>query len=266
MERKIDFLGKHIFYRVDGEGETLILLHGFMEDISMWDAFVKPISQNYQVITIDLPGHGKSENVDRIHTMELMADIVREVLIMEKKQKCVLIGHSLGGYITLAFAEKYPTMLNGFGLFHSHTLGDTPEAKINRDRTIELVRKEKMGFINQFIPSLFAKENRILLKSKIDHQIALANEMQSEGIIAALAGMKERPSRTEIVAMSKVPVLFILGKQDERIPFEKAMAQAATSSMAQINILANSGHMAWLEESKKSMAIVNGFVGLCHSI
>ncbi len=265
MESKIGYLGKTIFYRVEGEGETVVFLHGFMEDVSMWDAFVKSISLNYQVITIDIPGHGKSDNIDIVHSMELMADIVKEVLFKENETKCVLIGHSLGGYITLAFAEKYPNMLKGFGLFHSHTLADTPEAKINRERTIALVRKEKMGFINQFIPSLFAKENRVLLKAKIDHQIALANKMQSEGIIAALAGMKDRPLRIDVVAESKVPVLFILGKQDERIPFEKAMAQAATSSMVQINILANSGHMAWLEEQAESIAIVNGFVGLCQS-
>ena len=165
--------------------------------------------------------------------------------------------------IALAFAEKYADILLGFGLFHSHTLADNEEAKKNRERTIKVIESEKGSFINQFIPSLYAKENQERLKAEINHQIEMANKMNPKGITAALAGMKERSMQLDTLIFSKVPVLFILGKQDSRIPLEKAMAQASTASVSQINIFANAGHMSWQEEPEKTTAALCGFMGLC---
>jgi len=265
MEKKFKYQDKSIYYQVEGQGTTLILLHGFMEDMSMWSVHSATLSNQYCVISIDLPGHGKSEVISNNHSMELMADLVKQVMDLEQVKKAVLVGHSMGGYATLAFAEKYPGSLLGFGLFHSHTLADTEEVKKNRERTIEIVQKERMSFINQFIPSLYAKDNHMRLKEEIDHQISMANRMNPIGITAAIEGMKERPMRLDMVAFSKVPVLFILGKQDSRIPMEKAMAQASTAAIAQIVILDNVGHMAWQEEPQKTIAALSGFMELCNS-
>ncbi len=265
MEKLIKYMGKDVCYRVEGEGNTLVLLHGFMEDMNMWNLHVQSLISAYQVVSIDLPGHGKSDMISNVHSMELMADVVKLVLDEEEIKKAVLVGHSMGGYATLAYAEKYPDSLLGFGLFHSHTLADDEEAKKNRERTIKIVESEKMAFINQFIPSLYAKENQERLKAEIGHQIEMANQMNPKGITAALAGMKERSTLLDIVVFSKVPVLFILGKQDSRIPLEKAMAQASIASVSQINILANAGHMSWQEEPEKTMAALNGFMKLCEA-
>ncbi|MCK5775326.1 MAG: alpha/beta hydrolase [Bacteroidales bacterium] len=263
MEKSIQYLKKSIFYKIEGEGDTLVLLHGFMEDMNMWQHHIDKLSENYQVLAIDLPGHGKSELLSNSHSMDLMADIVKYILDFEKISRTVVIGHSMGGYATLAFAEKYPDSLIGFGLFHSHTLADKDEAKKNRDRMVKVVENDKMAFINQFIPSLYAEENRVRLKNEIEYQIDMANKMNPQGITAALLGMKDRPMRLDIVALSEVPVLFILGKQDSRIPLEKALAQAATADVAQINVFGNAGHMAWQEESEKTVAAVDGFMKLC---
>jgi pimeloyl-ACP methyl ester carboxylesterase len=196
--------------------------------------------------------------------MELMADIVKAVMDQESISSAVVVGHSMGGYVTLAFAERYPKSVNGFGLFHSHTLADTPEAQLNRERTVKIVEKAKTGFINQFIPSLYAEGNRVRLKNEINHQIEMANKMDPQGITAALWGMKDRPMRLDMVALAQVPVLFVLGKQDSRIPLEKAMAQAATADVAQIHIFGEAGHMAWQEEAEKTVAALKGFMTLCY--
>ena len=266
MEKSIQYLKKNIFYKIEGEGDTLVLLHGFMEDMNMWQHHIDKLSMNYQVLAIDLPGHGKSDVLSTSHSMEMMGDIVKNVMDVERISTVVVIGHSMGGYATLAFAEKYPDTLKGFGLFHSHTLADQEEAKKNRDRMVKVVENDKMTFINQFIPSLYAEENRVRLKKEIDYQIDMANKMNPQGITAALLGMKDRPMRLDIVALSEVPVLFILGKQDSRIPLEKALAQAATADMAQINVFGNAGHMAWHEEAGKTVAALEGFMKLCSEV
>ena len=263
MEKTIKYQHKNIFYRLEGEGDTIVLLHGFMEDSKMWDLHINALSKTYQVLAIDLPGHGNSDVLSSTHSMELMADIVKAVMDVENISKTVIVGHSMGGYATLAFAERYPDVIQGFGLFHSHTLADTAEAKANRDRMVEIVEKEKISFINQFIPSLYAEANRDRLKKEISYQIEMANKMDPQGITAALLGMKDRPMRLDIVALAEVPVLFVLGKQDTRIPLEKAMAQAATADIAQINIFGEAGHMSWQEEADKTVAALEGFMTLC---
>ena len=263
MEKTLKYQEKNIYYRLEGEGDTLILLHGFMEDSKMWDHHITQLSNTYQVLAVDLPGHGSSDVLSSTHSMELMADIVKAVMDAEDMSKAVVVGHSMGGYATLAFAERYPEVIQGFGLFHSHTLADSPEAKENRERTVKIVENEKMSFINQFIPSLYAEANRDRLKKEITYQIEMANKMDPQGITAALLGMKDRPMRLDIVALSQVPVLFVLGKQDSRIPLEKAMAQAATADVAQIHIFGEAGHMSWQEETEKTIAALKGFMTLC---
>lgn len=263
MTRQIQFENKNVRYQVSGKGDCLVLLHGFMEDSSMWERHMEQLSNNYQVLAIDLPGHGKTENFAEVHTMEFMAETVHAVIRAEQIEKCVMIGHSMGGYVSLAFSDKYSGLLSGLGLFHSHSLDDSEDAKRNRERTIEIIKAEKGKFINQFIPSLYAKENQNVFKTEIAHQIDLANHMNPAGITAALEGMKIRPMRLDVLAFSEVPVLFILGKQDSRIAIDQALAQAATPQLSQITILGNSGHMGWLEESSKTIAAIDGFMKLC---
>jgi pimeloyl-ACP methyl ester carboxylesterase len=142
-------------------------------------------------------------------------------------------------------------------------MSDNDKAKKNRERTIEIIKADKGNFINQFIPSLYANENRDKFKKQIDQQIELANAMNPKGIIAALNGMKERNMRLDVVAFAEVPVLFILGKHDDRIPLNQALAQAAAAQLSEIVILGKSGHMGWLEETKTTIAAIDGFISLC---
>jgi len=263
MTKKVEYRNKSIHYRVEGKGTTVVFLHGFMENLHMWDQHSEELSKEYQVICIDLPGHGQSDTWSDNHGMMFSTDSVHAVLQAEQVEKCIMIGHSMGGYISLAFAERYPNKLNGFGLFHSHPMSDNDKAKKDRERTIEIIKADKGSFINQFIPSLYAEENRDKFKTQIHQQIELANSMNPKGIIAALNGMKERNMRLDVVAFAEVPVLFILGKHDDRIPLNQALAQAAAAQLSEVIILGKSGHMGWLEETNKTISAIDGFIRLC---
>ena len=226
MQRNVIFNGKSIHYKREGTGKPIILLHGFLESLEMWDNFTKSLSHKFAVIRIDLPGFGISETISSIHTMELMADTVKVIMDQEKIKAAVIVGHSMGGYATLAFADKYPERLKGLCLFHSHAAADSEEAKTNRDRTIKIVEQNHVGFISNFIPDLFAPENIQKFEPEINLLKTIGIKTSKKGIIAALKGMKIRTDKLGLLKKANVPVLFISGKKDKRIPTNTIMEQA----------------------------------------
>jgi pimeloyl-ACP methyl ester carboxylesterase len=199
------YRGKNIHFQVSGKGPAIVLLHGFLESGMMWENFVRRLSSSFTVITIDLPGHGKSGVLSAIHTMDEMAEAVHWVLKSQNISKCLMAGHSMGGYVTLAFAEKYPRMLKGLILFHSHAAADSPEVLLYRERTIKLVQKDHLGFIRNFIPDLFDPENVSRYEKEIHILGEMALKTSKEGIIAALEGIKNRPDRQHVLINSSAP-------------------------------------------------------------
>ena len=259
MSGSILYKGKKISYCDEGRGPAIVLLHGFLENMSMWDYFSKKLSEEFRVITIDLPGFGGSECIHRVHLMEQMAAVVNEVLKYLEVDKCLMIGHSMGGYVTLAFADKFPGKLQGFGLFHSHALADSADAKRNRNRAVDIVKADRGGFIYNFIPDLFAPENVSRHEKEIEKLFAEAMLISREAIIAALEGMKHRTDKLDVLTNARVPVLFILGKKDSRIPFEKTLSQASLPAVSEILVLDNTGHMGHIEARKETLEMVWGF-------
>jgi pimeloyl-ACP methyl ester carboxylesterase len=256
---EINFKGKKIFYTDAGSGNTLVLIHGFTESLGIWDYFFAVLSKSCRVICIDLPGHGKSQCISDIHTMDLMAEAVKAVLDQAAVQKCVIIGHSMGGYVTLGIAEKYPELLDGFGLFHSSALPDTEEGKINRTRAIEIIRQGHLEFLSSFIPDLFTEENRIKYSCEVEKLVSTAKNMTKEAVIAAQEGMKIRPDRRHVLENTNLPVLFIVGQKDSRIPFAKVMEQIALPPVAQVLVLKNTAHMGYIEATEETLHAVKSF-------
>lgn len=256
----IKFREKAIHYKVDGEGEALVLLHGFIESMAIWDDFTKVLAKNFKVIRIDLPGHGKTPLIEKTHSMELMAESVKAVLDALEVKSCVMVGHSMGGYVTLEFAKQYPELLKGICLFHSHAAADTQEAKENRQRTIEMIKLNRKGFIKQFIPDLFAEVNVINCSVDIDRLWHIADKMNGQCIIAALQGMKERTGKLDLLLNSPIPVLFIAGKEDMRIPVQNVLAQAILPRHSEVLVLADVGHMGFIEKEKETLNILWSFV------
>jgi pimeloyl-ACP methyl ester carboxylesterase len=252
MSGKTKYKGEDIYYQSHGKGPALVLLHGFMENQGMWDKMAGKLKEHFRVITVDLPGHGKSGSVSSIHTMDMMAIAVNKVLRELDVKHCVMIGHSMGGYVTLAYARKYPGKLKGIGLFHSHASDDNPEQKVNRNRMIEIVEQDKLGFIRNFFPDLFSPSNVEKYRDEIEDFIDDAKKMDKNGITAALEGMKLRLNSVDVLTYSRYPVLFIIGKQDSRIPAQKILDQAILPSYSEVHVLDYVGHMGFIEARKET--------------
>ena len=255
----IKFQKKNIFFTDEGKGKAIVLLHGFTESSKIWTGFASKLTGKYRVITIDLPGHGKSGRVASIHTMELMADVVCAVLKKAGIGKSVMIGHSMGGYVALAFAEKYPKMLKGFGLFHSHCFADSMEDIANRKRTIAIVDKDKFSFVAQFIPGLFPMEVHKQFAKQIERLVQRASKMDKESVIAALEGMKSRKDQTALLKETTLPVLFILGLKDSRAPITKLWEMISLPAISHTLLLKECGHMGYIEAPEETFGALLNF-------
>jgi pimeloyl-ACP methyl ester carboxylesterase len=229
--------------------------------VIIWGSFKDELTRNYRVISIDLPGHGKSGTISEIHTMEIMANAVEIILNRLDIWRTVVIGHSMGGYATLAFAEIFPEKTIGYCLFHSHALADSEEKKANRDREIELVKSgKKTQIVNTNIPKAFAIDNLHQFSDEIEKARKIAVSTPDNGIICVLKGMKIRPDRKRVLRESTIPVLVVAGKKDNYIPFEVYEQHFNLAPKTDILILKNSGHMGFIEEKEKSLDGILNFL------
>jgi pimeloyl-ACP methyl ester carboxylesterase len=253
--------GGKIYYNDIGEGTPVVLLHGYLESSDIWDVFGKKLSERFRVICVDLPGHGMSGSYGSTHTMEFMANIVKELLDMLGIKKVFLTGHSLGGYVTLAFLELFPEILSGYSLFHSQPFPDTPEAIEKRMREIALAGEGKQEiFYPDNVHRMFAGPNLEKFKDAVKHSMGIASRLNGDGIIAVLNGMMTRPSRLSIMEEGRVPCLWILGAMDNYIPCEVIQTRVNLPSNATVVVLHNSGHMGFIEEEDKSVEVFTEFV------
>lgn len=260
------FKGKKINYRCEGEGKkTLVLLHGFMNNLCVWDKYFSAYKDKMRVVAIDLIGHGESEVVEEISSMELQSEMIKEVLNALNIKSCVMVGHSMGGMITLCFAEKYPEYLKGYCLLHSSALADNPKGIENRKRACKIVNENKLKYIVDFIPNLFAEENVDKFANEIKTLKEIALSTPKEGIIAAQLGMIERTDRRAVLGLSKVPVLFIVGKKDVRADVLSVLATSVLPKHAEV-LLLNCGHMSFIEEEKIIKIRLLSFVDMCFDL
>src|SRR5690606_17640534 len=214
-----------IFYTDSGEENSIVLLHGFLENSTMWHHFIPKLSKKNRVICIDLLGHGKTGCLGYIHTMELMAEGVEAVLNHLKIDKSILIGHSMGGYVALAFAEKNPNAVKGLCLMNSTALADSVEKQNNRDRAIDAVKQNYKVFIRMAIANLFRPKNRIIFSEKINDVISDALKTPVQGIVAALEGMKVRKNRAFLLQTKTFKKMIVIGKKDPALNYMSLIEQ-----------------------------------------
>lgn len=239
-----------------------MLLHGFIEEGSMWDEAVKVLQKNYRVIVPDLPGFGKSPLGER-HlplSMELYADFVLEIVKQEKIKKFILLGHSMGGYITLYFAGQHGKMLDGFGLINSHCFEDTAEKKKNRQKGIEFIRKHgTKPFVTELYNNIFHESFKIKNRKLIDGLIAKACLYTPEAVMAANAAMMNRKDKEEVLKNAGVPVLMINGKEDESAPLAYTLKQAPYPNIGDVHFFSNCKHMSIFEKRDETIGIIESF-------
>lgn len=248
--------------RESGEGSpTVVLIHGYLESLDVWEDFQKNLSHHLRVVSLDLPGHGISEVKGEVHSMEFMADTVHAALETLGVGKTVITGHSMGGYVALEYLRKYPESVSGIALFHSGPNADSEEKRADREREISLILGGKKELIARMFPQVgFAPGNRKRLAGKIEELADQITLTEDEGIIAALRGMAERRDSNEVLRLSKVPQLVIFGRHDEYISPGTAEAAAKEHPQAHVAWLENSGHMGFVEEPDKSLEIMLDFL------
>ncbi len=241
----------------------MVLLHGFGEDRRIWDPVLDAFT-GYQVIRPDLPGTGSSALLEPT-TMESMAAWVGELLDQLGIDTCTLIGHSMGGYITLAFAEAFPERLNGFGLFHSSAYADSEEKKQTRKKGMDFIRRHgTAAFLETTTPNLFAPATRETRSALVKQALTDWSDLPPASLIAYYEAMMARPDRTEVLRNAQVPVLFILGRHDAPVPIADGLAQAPLAPVTAVTILEHSGHLGMLEESDRSVTAIREFLALVH--
>lgn len=238
-----------IHFEVYGKGKPVVLLHGFLENSRIWNDFIPLFNDKLQVITIDLFGHGQTPIFSEIHHMETMAEAVSRVLDHLKIDSTMLIGHSMGGYVSMAFLEKFAGKVDRILLLNSTTLPDSENRKNERNQAIKIIDKQKEVFIKEEITRLFAKENQEVFKKEITNSIQEAMKMSNKSIKAALEGMKIRKDRTEILKDFTGEKWIITGKLDPLIS-PKSIQKIAEHAQAKL-ISLDCGHMSYIEQKKE---------------
>ena len=261
VKQTFQYKSGKIRYSVRGNGKVIFLLHGYLESAEVWDIFAKKLSDKFRVLTVDLPGHGESDIYGEIHSMEFMAEAIKALMEYLGFKKIVLAGHSLGGYVTLAFLELFPDSLSGYCLLHSQPFADTPEALEKRRREIAIVKAGRKNLMYpDNIERMYAESNLEKFPAALKRSKEIASGIQGEGIIAVLNGMMARPSRLRFMEEGRVPCLWILGSMDKYIAAEPVLEKVKLPSNAKVVLLQNSGHLGFIEEEEKTMTALQDFV------
>jgi pimeloyl-ACP methyl ester carboxylesterase len=261
MGSYIRFEEGNLHYYDEGKGDIIVLVHGYLESAEIWSGLAQKLSKKFRVISVDLPGHGHSDIFGMSNSMEFMATVIRELLDTLGIEKVFLTGHSLGGYITLAFLELYPGRLTGYCLVHSQPFADSPEAIEKREREIKIVTAGKKDLMYpENLTRMFADNNLDKFSESLLRSRKIASGITSDGIISVLKGMIARPSRLSFMEEGRVPCLWILGLMDNYIPSDAIREKVSLPANAEVVILKNSGHLGFIEEEDRTVEIITEFV------
>ena len=271
MKKTFTYSNASIVYQTEGEGIPVVLLHGFGEDAGIWNQQVNFLKNHYRLIVPHFPGSGESVFLTNKEspattphppcTIEFYADCIYALLAHENITSCIMLGHSMGGYVALAFAEAYPQLLKGYGLIHSTAFADSAEKKQNRQRSIEMI--EQYGsypFLKNTIPNLFGESYKKEHAEKVNALIEQGNNFLPQALKQYSEAMMLRPDRTRVLKNTNLPVLFIMGTEDIATPMKDVLQQVHLPGIAYIHIFENTGHMGMLESAEKMNSAILEFI------
>ena len=261
MHDFIFYKNTKVSFSVKGKGTALVLLHGFLENSGMWDAVADVLTKTNRVICVDLLGHGQTGCLGYVHSMETMAAAVQAVLNHLKIRKSIFVGHSLGGYVALAFAEVNPDSVKGLCLMNSTARADTEERKDLRDRAIDVVKRDYKNVVKNSISNLFRPKNRRLFREEIRRVKKDALQTPLQGYIAAQEGMKIRNDREVLLHFSPYKKMMILGKKDPVLSFDDLLEQVQQTEVEVV--VFPDGHMSHIENKEALIVALQGFVRRC---
>lgn len=245
-------------YSVEGKGEAVVLLHGFLEDLTMWHTFIPELSKSHQIISIDLLGHGKTECLGYVHTMEDMADSVHAVLQHIEIEKAKFIGHSMGGYVALALVEKAPQLFKGLCLMNSTFEPDNEERKTLRTRSAKMAKTNYEALVRMSFSNLFAPKSKLKFQKDFEKGLEQALKTPVQGYIAAQEGMKLRQNRFRVFKEINGQKLIIVGKKDSLININSIENQIQNQPI-DIKVLSG-GHMSHIENKSELTYLFKHFI------
>lgn len=250
-----------LYYTDNGTGYPLVFIHGFCESNIIWNDFSEHLKGSFRILCPDLPGFGKSPLPPKADfSLEDIAQVIIKWLDHLEIEDCVVIGHSLGGYITLALIDNYPEYFSGFGLFHSTCFPDTEDKKKTRNNVIDFINTHGSNeFTETFVPGLFYRKSNEI-QQDIDRLILDARSITNESIIAYTKAMRDRPGRCQVLKNSNRPILFIAGEEDGAIPIEMSRIQAEALNSKYVHFLAGTGHMGMYEKKSETLTMVSDFL------
>jgi pimeloyl-ACP methyl ester carboxylesterase len=242
-----------------GEGQPIVLVHGFAGSKQYWEKVITPLLETNRVIAIDLPGHGESNMGAVRYSIEDMAGLIKDLLDQLGLNKVTMFGHSLGGYITLAFAELYPQYLNGYSLVHSTANPDSEEAKAARETNAKKVSEEgSEAFVDGLSKKLFSAANTEVNAEDIKSAVEIGVSTSIKGVVSALLAMRDRPDRNYVLEQSELPVLLIAGEDDQIIPADKTFS--VSKSNIKQTIIKGAGHMSMYEQPSALIEAMQQFL------
>lgn len=250
------------FYFKKGNGPVVFLLHGFAEDHTIWNYQVEQLAKSYCCILPDLPGTGASSDASSELSIADMADFIHEIAQFEQCSSFVLAGHSMGGYIALAYAEKYGSFLSGLGLIHSTAYADDDTKKENRLKSIRLIEGNENGkevFLRAMVPNLYAEASHVKVASEMNRHLTIALNLSSITLINYYKAMIARTDKTHVLESFRKPVLFMIGKQDNAVPYKDVLSQSAIASQSMVHLKNDLGHTSMLEAPEILNSILNSF-------
>lgn len=261
MLKNLLYKGKSVEYELKGSGLPVMLVHGFTEDRSIWDPLLSAIGEKYKWILPDLPGSGNSIYNDALPRLTDFAELLNAILVQEQIMQLVLIGHSMGGYISLAFAEKYPDKIKGLGLFHSSSYEDSAEKKEAREKNVRFIQNNSAAlFTKQAIPGLFSEDFKTENPAEIQKLVDRYANFTKDSLVQYLEAMRNRPDTTTVLRTMTKPVLFIMGEEDKAVPMEIALEQCHLPQISYIHILTHTAHMGMIERTILCKSIVDQFL------
>jgi pimeloyl-ACP methyl ester carboxylesterase len=250
-----------IQFTESGKGYPVVLIHGFCESSEIWKDFSDSLSKNHRVICPDLPGFGNSAPLPLEPSIDMVANSVYDILQKKNISECIIIGHSLGGYVTLEIAKKFPNIVSGIGLFHSTAFADTEEKKENRNKSIEFIQKHGVDkFIDSFVPMLFHPDSRERLSKEIQQLVEIGKLIPEKTITDYMVAMRDRDDNIEFLKEFDKPLLFIFGEEDTSIPVARSKEQIKWMQHPYLKRLPETGHMGMFERKEETLKAVSTFV------
>ncbi|KGL62594.1 alpha/beta fold hydrolase [Polaribacter sp. Hel1_85] len=261
MQNSITFKNAQISYSDQGKGAAVVLIHGFLENSTMWDKIKPELIKNNRVITIDLLGHGKSDCLGYVHSMELFAETVEAVLKHLRIRKYILVGHSLGGYVALAFAKMNPSKTKGLCLLNSTSFEDFKERKNLRTRANKMVQNNFETMVKMSVSNLFHQENVLKFKDEIEAVKKEALQTSVQGYIAANEGMKNRTNENQFLKESSFKKLIIIGEKDPVLDYQTSLEEAKNTNSE--FVVFPDGHMSHIENKDLLISTLKDFIKSC---